>query len=44
MLLLAVAIRSWIRLLTMDDLSVVSAGVGEKVAFKVGYKKKIRAS
>ncbi|KAK7585602.1 hypothetical protein V3481_011889 [Fusarium oxysporum f. sp. vasinfectum] len=47
-LLLAVAIRRYrgsrIGSLTVDDLSVVSAGVGERVAFEVGCRKKIGAS
>ncbi|EXM21009.1 hypothetical protein FOTG_11120 [Fusarium oxysporum f. sp. vasinfectum 25433] len=41
-LLLAVAIRRSGN--AVDDLSVVSAGVGERVAFEVGCRKKIGAS
>jgi hypothetical protein len=48
-MLLAVAIRRYgksdrITYCVVDDLSVVSAGVGERVAFEVGYRKRIRAS
>ncbi|KAM5520456.1 hypothetical protein FOXYSP1_14346 [Fusarium oxysporum f. sp. phaseoli] len=48
-MLLAVAIRRYSGRITycgsaVDDSSVVSIGVGERVVFKVGYRKKIRAS